>query len=137
MGLLKITRKGSRKAPIVDPAALAIAPLEAGVLGISDAASERIEFLLREKGQPGSFLRVAIKGGGCSGLTIHYEFCEMTRPTDVVFQKNQTKICIDPKSLSVLGGSTLHFREHLGVGEFLLLNNPAAKQCSCGQSFSL
>lgn len=137
MGLLKITRKGERKAPIADPAALLIEPLESGVIGLSDAACERIEFLLKEKGQPEYYLRVAIKGGGCSGLTIHYEFCETTRPTDVVFQKNQAKICIDPKSLSILGGSTLHFREHLGVGEFLLLNNPAAKQCSCGQSFSL
>ncbi|MCA9508103.1 MAG: iron-sulfur cluster assembly accessory protein [Myxococcales bacterium] len=137
MDLLKIKRRGERKAKVEDPYALAILPLEPNVLGISDQAAARIEFLLQEKKQTEHYLRVAIKGGGCSGLSIHYQFCEKSRDSDVIFQKNNAKVCIDPKSLSVLGGATLHFREYLGSGEFLLLNNPAAKQCSCGQSFSL
>jgi iron-sulfur cluster assembly protein len=136
MGLLKIKRKGERNAAPTDDVGLSILALGPELLGISDQAALRIEVLLKEQNQVGFYLRVAIKGGGCSGLTIHYEFCEKTRPNDVVFSKDLVKICIDPKSLSILGGATLHFREHLGVGEFLLLNNPAAKQCSCGQSFS-
>ncbi len=136
MGLLKIKRKGERNVAPTDDAALSIMPLPADCLGISEAAASRVALLLKEQGQLGYYLRVAIKGGGCSGLTIHYEFCETPRSSDLIFAKDEAKICIDPKSLSILGGSTLHFRENLAVGEFLLLNNPAAKQCSCGQSFS-
>ncbi len=137
MGLLKITRKGERKSVPLDAVAQSIEPLSKDKLGISDQAAARIALLLKERQQENYFLRVAIKGGGCSGFSIHYDFCESARDADEIFSHEQAKICIDKKSLSILGGATLHFREHLGVGEFMLLNNPAAKQCSCGQSFSL
>lgn len=136
MGLLKIKRKGEEKA-IHDPHLAEIAVLSKDELGISLQAAQRIQTLLEEKGQKNWFLRVGIKGGGCSGLTIHYEFCESSQPNDSVFTNHGAKVCIDVKSLSVLGGATLHFREIRAVGEFMLVNNPAAKQCSCGQSFTL
>jgi iron-sulfur cluster assembly protein len=135
MGLLKIKRKGEKQP--VDALAEQLEILPKDQLGISDVAQARIEQLAQEKGEQATYLRVAIRGGGCSGLSIHYEWAQEPRPNDVVFSKKNARVIIDSKSLGILGGATLHCREYLGSIEFMLLNNPAAKQCSCGQSFSL
>lgn len=135
MGLLKIKRKGEK--PVVDNAEEQILPVSDDVLGISDVAAHHIEQLLLAKQNWALYLRVAIRGGGCSGLSIHYEFSERRRVDDIVFAKDQAKVVIDPKSLKILGGATLHCRDYLGSKEFILVNNPAQKQCSCGQSFAL
>lgn len=138
MSLLKITRKGERKGtPEGSEEVPSFARLSRDELGVSDAASFRIEQLMHERQDPKLFLRVAIRGGGCSGLSIHYELSTAIRSTDKVFIKGQAQVVIDPKSLSILGGATLHCRDYLGSKEFMLVNNPAEKQCSCGQSFSL
>lgn len=135
MALLKIARKGEKKAP-VDADSEPLPVLARDQLGISDEAALRIKELMAEK-QAARYLRVAIRGGGCSGLSIHYEWAEAQGPNDILFTKDGAQVVIDKKSLGVLGGATLHCRSYLGSAEFLLVNNPASKQCSCGQSFSL
>ena len=137
MKLLKIGRAGEKKSVEPDLSAMNILPLPKEVLGISESAANRLNFLMHQSGKFDQYFRVAIKGGGCSGLTICYEFCDNTRPQDIIFEKNSARVCIDPKSLSYLGGATLHFKETLGVGELVLINNPSEKQCSCGKSFAL
>lgn len=134
MSLLKIKRKGDAKPDIKSHDG--ILPIAKNELGISDSAALHIKELLKEK-TPFCYLRVAIRGGGCSGLSIHYELGETLRDNDIIFSRNEIKVIIDKKSLSILGGATLHCRDYLGSKEFFLVNNPAAKQCSCGQSFAL
>lgn len=134
MSFLQIRKKPNSAAKNEDPKVL---PLEANLLGLTNEASEKIIKLLKEKAFDEGFLRVGLKGGGCSGLTIFYELSERAKDHDLIFANDGARICIDPKSLKILGGATLHARENLGGTEFVLLNNPAAKQCSCGQSFSL
>lgn len=136
MGLLKIKRKDEKRA-MAREQSHDILPCGKDELGISDVASLRIKELLNEKGALSLYLRVAIRGGGCSGLSIHYEFTEAMRENDLMFSHNGACVIIDKKSLSILGGATLHCRDYLGSKEFMLANNPAAKQCSCGQSFAL
>lgn len=134
MALLKISRKGER--PKEHNVQDDFPHLTKDELGISDAAAERVFELLEQKG-PGFYLRVAIRGGGCSGLSLHFELTDQVRKNDVYFKKNKASVVIDEKSLSILGGATLHCRDYLGSKEFKLVNNPVEKQCSCGQSFSL
>jgi iron-sulfur cluster assembly protein len=133
--LLKIKRKDEPKR--TTPLEENIPQLAPDQLGITDVAASYIEELLRNKNSPGFFLRVALRGGGCSGLSIHYEFTDNKQEKDVLFSKHSAKVIIDKKSLSILGGASLHCRDYLGSKSFILVNNPAAKQCSCGQSFSL
>jgi iron-sulfur cluster assembly protein len=136
MVLLKIKRKG-------EPKKVSIGLLEEletvskDQLGISNAAASRILELTKDPCATDHYLRVAIRGGGCSGLSIHYEVALKPQSNDVVFAKDMAKVIIDKKSLSLLGGATLHCRDYLGSKEFFLANNPAEKQCSCGQSFAL
>ncbi|HXW53482.1 MAG TPA: iron-sulfur cluster assembly accessory protein [Myxococcota bacterium] len=135
MSLLKIRRKGEEKKR--HDGDDAILPLAKDELGVSDAAAMRINELVAAKNGESLYLRVAIRGGGCSGLSIHYEFSSEKRSNDMIFTHNKAQVIIDKKSLSILGGATLHCRDYLGSKEFYLVNNPAAKQCSCGQSFAL
>jgi iron-sulfur cluster assembly protein len=137
MALLKIARKGNRKSDIgIGLDTKQVEVLNNDELGISEAAAFRIIDLVKEKFKMTPYLRVAIRGGGCSGLTIHYEFIDQLRDNDFLFKRSEANVVIDKKSLSILGGATLHCRDYLGSKEFLLLNNPAAKLCSCGKSFT-
>lgn len=130
MALLKIRSKDKPKEELKP-----MFKARADELGVSDEASLWIAKLMSESQKP--FLRVSIRGGGCSGLTIHYELSDQRRIDDKVLQKGEAQVVIDTKSLSVIGGATLHCREYLGSKEFFLLDNPKEKQCSCGKSFSL
>jgi iron-sulfur cluster assembly protein len=138
MGILRIGRKedpNRKKAPAINDAN--IAPLAKDQLGISDDAARRLDTLFAERAKPLEYFRVAIRGGGCSGLSLHFEFVSEKKAHDLIFNNNHINVVIDQKSLSILGGSTLHVREYLGAYEFVLVNNPAEKQCSCGKSFSI
>ncbi len=136
MGLLTIRRKSERAGDSAQNDAQ-FEKLGAQQLGISDEAAAYIAELLVAKNDPTLFLRVAIKGGGCSGFSIHYEFTNVKRDADCEFSHQDARVIIDKKSLNILGGATLHVRDYLGSKSFVLVNNPNAKQCSCGQSFSL
>lgn len=138
MKLFKIRRQGENKnTEAKKDDELLILPVAKDHLGISREAVSHIKRLLLQKDSPNLYLRVAIRGGGCSGLSLHYEFCSDITARDIVFSKDGVNVAIDQKSLSLLGGATLHAREYLGSHEFALVNNPIEKQCSCGKSFSL
>ena len=130
MKLLKIRTNTPQDTYIIEP-------LEKNILGISAQAAEHLKYLMQQENKTNNFLRVAIKGGGCSGLMLCFEFCENTKAQDIIFEKDSARVCIDPKSLGFLGGATLHVREEFGGKELILVNNPSEKQCSCGKSFSL
>lgn len=134
---LKITRKQDKSVPKILENFDEIKPLEKDRLGISPAAALQICTLMKEKDQSIQGLRVSIKGGGCSGLSIHYDWYTQLSANDKVFEEYGAKVVIDKKSLLFLGGSTLHCKSYLTAKEFFLVNNPNAKQCSCGQSFSI
>jgi iron-sulfur cluster assembly accessory protein len=136
MSLLKIGRKGERsnETPTNDEK---IGPLNSDQLGISAEAAQHIKHLSAQKEIRPVALRVSVRGGGCSGFSIHYEFTETIKDSDLRFKADDVQVIIDRKSLGVLGGATLHCRDYLGSKSFILVNNPNAKQCSCGQSFSL
>lgn len=131
MALLKIARKGNNSDDNNN-----IAPLPKGQFGISDRAAKKIKELLAH--QPlEKYFRVAIRGGGCSGFSIHYSYSATKLAHDHVFSHHDAHVLIDAKSLSIISGATLDCKEYLGAGEFFLQNNPHAKSCSCGKSFAL
>jgi iron-sulfur cluster assembly protein len=82
-------------------------------------------------------LRVGIRGGGCSGLSYVFEFCDEPREKDSLFELAGAKVYVDPKSLLFLKGTRLDWQETL-MGRGFKLENPAVKQaCGCGTSFTV
>ena len=98
----------------------------------TDNAIKQINHLLSSKDK-GSFFRIAIKGGGCSGFQYDFSF-ELSQNEDDLKHNN---ILIDKTSADLLKGSEVDFVEEL-VGSSFKINNPQSKSsCGCGVSFSL
>ena len=98
----------------------------------TDKAIKQINNLLSKK-DPGSFFRIAIKGGGCSGFQYDFSFDNKQEDDDLKHEN----IIIDKKSADLLKGSEVDYVEEL-IGENFKISNPQSKSsCGCGVSFSL
>ena len=100
-------------------------------INFSKKAVERISQLLSKKPH-GTFFRIAVKGGGCSGFKYDFTFDSNIEKNDLV-HKN---IVVDKSSLEMLKGSQVDFSQEL-IGDSFKISNPKTKSsCGCGISFS-
>jgi iron-sulfur cluster assembly protein len=81
-------------------------------------------------------LRLGVLGGGCSGLSYLFKFDVKPRPTDTVYDYDDVKVFVDPKSMLYLNGMTLDWKDSLIHSGFEFDNPNAKKSCGCGTSFS-
>ena len=102
---------------------------------VTDKAFDRLEQINSTKQQPEA-LRVAVKGGGCSGFQYEISF-DVECSSDLVLERDGTKVLIDNVSLPFLSNATIDFAEEL-IGSRFVVRNPNAKStCGCALSFSL
>ena len=98
----------------------------------TDKAIKQINNLLSQKDK-GSFFRIAIKGGGCSGFKYDFSFDKNSKDEDLKFNN----ILIDKTSADLLKGSEVDYASEL-IGDSFKISNPQSKSsCGCGVSFSL
>jgi iron-sulfur cluster assembly protein len=111
--------------------------MEQSLITITDKALEEIRTISHNENPDGKKgLRLAVTGGGCSGLSYKIEFGE-EKPKDNILNFNDVKILVDPKSLIYLKGIVLDFKDGLN-GKGFVFDNPNAKNtCGCGESFSV
>ena len=103
---------------------------------VTDAASSRLTSLLTKQGRPNGALRVAVIGGGCSGLQYKMDLVDGPVPRDILVPSKGVNIVIDPKSALFVSGSELDYSDDLQKGGFKVTNPNAVAHCSCGESFS-
>jgi len=101
----------------------------------TDAAVQRGQKLLTDKGA--SWVRLGIRGGGCSGLSYFMEFVPEPRDKDKQFQLEGLNVCVDRKSYLYLNGTEVDFEETLVRNGFVFHNPMAKRSCSCGESFAI
>ena len=106
------------------------------MIQVTPKAAQRIRQIVAKEGIGGG-LRLAVQGGGCSGLTYQFKIETGERPSDHIFAFDGAKVLIDPKSLVFLDGLTLDYTESLMQSGFVIENPNAQKTCSCGTSFSV
>jgi len=106
------------------------------LIRVKEAASARLRSLLEKQGRPQGALRVAIIGGGCSGLQYKMDLVDGPANRDIMVESNQVRVVIDPKSALFVSGSELDFSDDLQKGGFKVTNPNAVAHCSCGESFS-
>ena len=98
----------------------------------TDKAIKQINRLLSQKDK-GSFFRIAIKGGGCSGFQYDFSVDKKPQEDDLKFEN----ILIDKTSADMLKGSEVDYVSEL-IGNSFKISNPKSKSsCGCGVSFSL
>ena len=103
---------------------------------LSEAASQHLLGLLKNKNYATGSLKVAVVGGGCSGLQYQMDLVAETRSQDILIQSRGVHISVDPKSAVFLSGSEIDFSTDLLKGGFRVTNPNARATCSCGDSFS-
>ncbi len=103
---------------------------------VSASAAERIGRILT--GEPeGTFFRVSVEGGGCSGFQYKFGFDSEVAEDDIVIRRDDAAVLIDQVSLQFLQGSEIDFVDEL-IGQSFKVVNPNAKaSCGCGTSFTL
>ena len=85
----------------------------------------------------GAFLRVAISGGGCNGLSYKMRFVGEAKPSDILVRTEGVEVLVDPKSALYLRGTHLDYSDKMIGGGFKFSNPNVKASCSCGESFSL
>ncbi|MCX6936006.1 MAG: iron-sulfur cluster assembly accessory protein [Verrucomicrobia bacterium] len=103
---------------------------------LSEAASLHLLGLLKNKEYAEGALKVAVVGGGCSGLQYQMELVPAAGSKDILIQSRGVRISVDPKSAVFLSGSEIDFSTDLQKGGFRVTNPNARATCSCGDSFS-
>jgi iron-sulfur cluster assembly accessory protein len=105
-------------------------------VSISPEAVEQLQRIVARQGKPGSFIRVGVKGGGCSGFEYVLRLDEVRRDGDLEIVIDGVSVVCDPKSASYLKGSTLVYTGNLIGGGFSFENPNAKRSCGCGTSFT-
>jgi iron-sulfur cluster assembly protein len=105
------------------------------MITITESAAEEIRRQRDKRGNPGSAIRVGIRGGGCTGFSYMFEWEDgEPRPTDKVFEAHGVKLVVDPKSYVYFQGTELDFVKSM-MGHGFKFNNPNVKgECGCGES---
>ncbi|HWH69178.1 MAG TPA: iron-sulfur cluster assembly accessory protein [Candidatus Sulfotelmatobacter sp.] len=105
------------------------------LIKLTASAAHKVGSLLAKQGRPQGVLRVAVVGGGCSGLQYKMDLQDGPASRDILVETAGTRVVVDPKSALYVTGSELDFIDELDGG-FKVKNPNAATSCSCGESFS-
>ena len=103
---------------------------------MSESASVKVKSLLQRQGRSDGVLRVAVIGGGCSGLQYKLDLQDAPANRDILVESGGIKVVVDPKTAIYVTGSQLEYADKLEDGGFKVNNPNAASTCSCGESFS-
>ena len=105
---------------------------------ITETAKNKILTLKNEGNMDKThFIRVSVKGGGCSGLSYDLDFDNKINPSDQIFEDKGEKIVMDMKSFLYLAGTELDFSDGLNGKGFQFINPNASRTCGCGESFAV
>ena len=103
---------------------------------ISANAAKRIGQILKAEGS-GAMLRVSVEGGGCSGFQYKFDIERSKADDDLVIERDNAVVLVDPSSVPFLAGSEVDFVDDLIGASFRVVNPNATASCGCGTSFSI
>ncbi len=107
------------------------------MITVTENAAKKVKLLIEESGFKTPFLRVSVKGGGCSGLSYDLSFDTEQKSNDTLAEDKGVKILVDNKSLLYLFGTELEFSDGLNGKGFQFINPNASRTCGCGESFAV
>jgi iron-sulfur cluster assembly protein len=105
------------------------------LIKLTESAGKKVSSLLTKQGRAAGVLRVAVVGGGCSGLQYKMDLQDSPANRDILVETAGVRVVVDPKSALYVTGSELDYLDTLDGG-FKVKNPNAATSCSCGESFS-
>ncbi|HTL67048.1 MAG TPA: iron-sulfur cluster assembly accessory protein [Lacunisphaera sp.] len=103
---------------------------------LTPEAGAKVSALIARDKQ-GEYLRIAITGGGCNGLSYKLRFAPEPRRGDILVRSAGIPVLVDPKTALYLKGTLLDYSAKMVAGGFKFSNPNAKASCSCGESFSV
>jgi iron-sulfur cluster assembly protein len=109
------------------------------MITVTENAKKKAINLMEEDGKTPSeaFIRVGVKGGGCSGLSYELTFDTALKDEDKIFENNGIRVVVDKKSFLYLIGTELDYSGGLNGKGFVFINPNASRTCGCGESFAV
>ena len=105
------------------------------VIILTEAAAFQIKDMQKHNGEEGAFLRVAVKGGGCSGLSYGMNFDVTKNEDDLLDEQFGLQIIVSQLDAPILKGTQIDYKQSLLGGGFTIDNPNAIASCGCGTSF--
>jgi len=105
-------------------------------VSMTPVAANRVKELMATQKVDNAFLRMGVRGGGCSGMTYDLQFDNELRKHDKQFEVDGVKVVVDIKSYLYLNGTTLDYVTQGLTGGFTFVNPNAKSSCGCGTSFT-
>ena len=102
---------------------------------LTDAAAERIKYVMANAQQPIVGVRVGVKNGGCAGMAYTMEYAEQVEPSDEVVEG--VRVLIDPKAVLFLLGTEMGYKVEKLAAQFVFNNPNQTSACGCGESVQL
>lgn len=105
------------------------------VVILTEAAALHIKDMMKHNEEEEAFLRVSVKGGGCSGLSYGMGFEHEAKAEDIQLEQHGIQIVVDNESAPILNGTKIDYKESMMGGGFTIENPNAIASCGCGSSF--
>ncbi len=107
------------------------------VIRLTDAAAERIKYVMANAAAPVIGVRVGVKNGGCAGMAYTMEYSDSVKPADEVVEDKGVRVLIDPKAVLFLLGTEMDYKTDKLAAQFVFNNPNQTSACGCGESVNL
>jgi iron-sulfur cluster assembly protein len=105
------------------------------IVNLSEAASFQVKTMQQHNEEEGAYLRIAVKGGGCSGLSYGMAFDHASEELDFFDEQHGIQIVVAKEDAPIIQGTVIDFKQSLMGGGFTIDNPNAIASCGCGSSF--
>ena len=105
------------------------------IITITEAAAAQVKEMMKHNEEENAFLRVGVRGGGCSGLSYGMGFEHEINADDVKLEQHGITVLVDKESEPILNGTIIDFKQSEMGGGFTIDNPNAIASCGCGSSF--
>jgi iron-sulfur cluster assembly protein len=107
------------------------------VIRLTDAAAERIKYVMANAASEIIGVRVGVKNGGCAGMTYTMEYADKVAPMDELIEEKGVRVLIDPKAVLFLLGTEMDYKADKLSAQFVFNNPNQTSACGCGESVKL
>ena len=107
------------------------------VIRLTDAAAERIKYVMANAVEPVLGVRVGVKNGGCAGMSYTMEYADRIEKADEVVEEKGVRVLIDPKAVLFLLGTEMDYKTEKLSAQFVFNNPNQTSACGCGESVQL
>jgi iron-sulfur cluster assembly accessory protein len=109
----------------------------ASPISVTDEAAAHVRRIAEREGRSEAVLRLRVTAGGCSGFSYKLSIEDGPQGDDHIVEAHGLRVLIDPRTATIVEGSTLDFNASLLGGGLKVINPRAVHECACGESFSI